>query len=168
MSRISRRSPGRAIVVAAAAIVALGMGTACATGEPGQTPPSGSSQTAAPEISMETVVAKYLEAWNATDPAARKAAVAAIFTEQATYVDPLMAVTGHAEIDAGIAAAQAKFPGWVFRPAGPIDAHHNQVRFTWSLGPEGAEAPIIGFDVAVVENGRIAKVYGFLDKVPAA
>jgi hypothetical protein len=56
----------------------------------------------------------------------------------------------------------------VFTPAGPVDAHHQQARFTWGLGPEGAEPVVIGFDVAVTgEDGRITSVHGFLDKVPA-
>lgn len=156
----------RAAVLATAAIVSLGIGTACASADGGPGPGTGSSQTEA--VSMETIVARYLDAWNATDPGARKDAVARIFTDQATYVDPLMSVTGHAEIDGGIAAAQAQFPGFVFRKGAVLDAHHNQVRFTWELGPAGGEAVVIGFDVAVVENDRIAKVYGFLDKVPAA
>ncbi|WP_225725848.1 MULTISPECIES: nuclear transport factor 2 family protein [unclassified Nocardia] len=117
---------------------------------------------------MNEIVAQYLEAWNTTDAAARQAAVARVFTEDASYVDPLMAVNGHAEIDAGIAAAQAQFPGLVFRQAGAVDGHHDQVRFTWELGPADGPAIVVGFDVAVLENGRIAKVYGFLDKVPAA
>jgi hypothetical protein len=49
-----------------------------------------------------------------------------------------------------------------------VDAHHQQARFTWGLGPEGAEPVVIGFDVAVTgEDGRITSVHGFLDKVPA-
>ncbi|MBF6547751.1 nuclear transport factor 2 family protein [Nocardia brasiliensis] len=116
---------------------------------------------------MDTIVAQYLEAWNTTDAAGRKAAVARVFTETAGYTDPLMAVTGHDAIDAGIAAAQAQFPGWTFRLAGPVDAHHDQVRFTWELGPADAPAVVVGFDVAVLEQGKIANVYGFLDRVPA-
>ena len=51
-----------------------------------------------------------------------------------------------------------------------VDAHHEQARFTWHLGPEGAAEPIVvGFDVAVLNGGgQIRSVYGFLDKVPAA
>lgn len=46
--------------------------------------------------------------------------------------------------------------------------HHNQARFGWELGPAGAPAPIVGFDVAVIDDaGRIQTVLGFLDKVPA-
>ncbi|GAA5072887.1 nuclear transport factor 2 family protein [Nocardia iowensis] len=116
---------------------------------------------------MNTLVAQYLEAWNTTEATARKAAITRVFTDTATYTDPLMAVTGHQGIDAAIAAAQAQFPGWTFRLTGPVDAHHDQVRFTWELGPADAPAVVIGFDVAIIDNGRIANVYGFLDKVPA-
>ncbi|MFI9510769.1 nuclear transport factor 2 family protein [Nocardia sp. NPDC052566] len=115
---------------------------------------------------MNDIVAQYLEAWNTTDPTARKAAITRLFTPTATYTDPLMAVAGHDEIDAGIAAAQAQFAGLTFRLAGPVDAHHNQVRFTWELAPADAPAIVIGFDVATIENARITNVYGFLDKVP--
>jgi hypothetical protein len=56
-----------------------------------------------------------------------------------------------------------------FRLAGPVDGHHNQARFTWEFGPEGVDAPVVGFDVAVLSHeGKVVAVYGFLDKVPAA
>ncbi|SFO56202.1 SnoaL-like domain-containing protein [Geodermatophilus obscurus] len=111
---------------------------------------------------------RYLAAWNATDPAGRRALVAEVFAEDVTYTDPLADVAGRDALDATIAAVQARFPGWVFRLAGPADAHHDQVRFTWHLGPEGADAPVAGSDVAVTDgDGRIRTVLGFLDRVPA-
>jgi hypothetical protein len=49
-----------------------------------------------------------------------------------------------------------------------VDAHHNLARFTWELGQDGAEAVVVGFDVAVLsEDGRLREVHGFLDKVPS-
>jgi hypothetical protein len=49
-----------------------------------------------------------------------------------------------------------------------VDAHHQQARFTWGLGPDGAEPLVVGFDVAVTDgDGRLRTVLGFLDKVPA-
>lgn len=118
---------------------------------------------------MDTLVAQYLEAWNTTDEQARAAAVERVFTPDAGYVDPLVSVAGHEQLAAAIAGVQAQFPGWVFRPGGPVDGHHDQVRFTWELGPADGPAVVIGFDVAILAaDGRIANVYGFLDKVPAA
>ena len=64
---------------------------------------------------------------------------------------------------------QQRFPDFRFRLAGPVDAHHDQLRFSWELGPAGApEAPIAGSDVAVRDGaGRLVSVFGFLDRVPA-
>ncbi|MGI8711936.1 MAG: nuclear transport factor 2 family protein [Solirubrobacteraceae bacterium] len=111
---------------------------------------------------------RYIAVWNETDPVARRQGVDDLWSEDARYLDPLAAAQGREEIDATIAAVQGQFPGFVFRLVGPVDAHHNQARFTWELGPAGAEAPIVGFDVAVSdEGGRLRTVLGFLDKVPA-
>ena len=110
---------------------------------------------------------RYLAAWNETDPDARRALVDALFSEDVRYTDPMADVEGREGMDGLIAAVQAQFPGFVFRPAGPADAHHDQVRFTWHLGPEGAEPPVTGSDVAVTDgDGRIRTVLGFLDRVP--
>ena len=112
---------------------------------------------------------RYLAAWNTTDPVARRAAVAEVFAADARYTDPLVDARGRDEIAATIAGVHQQFPGFVFRLAGPVDAHHDQLRFTWHLGPEGAEPPITGFDVAVVDaDGRISTVLGFLNRVPTA
>jgi hypothetical protein len=50
---------------------------------------------------------------------------------------------------------------------GDANGHGDHVRFSWSLGPAGGEAPIEGSDVLTLESGRVASVIGFLDKVPA-
>lgn len=95
--------------------------------------------------------------------------MAALFTDDAVYTDPMAAVSGHDGAAAFIAGAQGRFPGWRFRLVGEVDGHHDQARFTWGLGPEGAEPPVIGFDVISLDaSGGVAAVHGFLDKVPAA
>ena len=133
----------------------------------GATPaPTDSEETHVPDDTAFQVQ-RYIAAWNEIEPQARRRAVAAVFTEEARYVDPLVDVRGHEGIDAAIAAVQQQFAGWVFRLAGPVDAHHDQVRFTWELGPEGEEPPVVGFDVAVTAgDGRYDRVAGFLDRVP--
>ncbi len=113
---------------------------------------------------------RYIAAWNETDPDARSRAVAALYAAEARYVDPLVDAAGREAIAGTIAAVQAQFPGFVFRLAGPVDAHHDQARFSWEFGPAGApEAPVAGFDVVVRDaDGRLATVLGFLDRVPGA
>ena len=116
---------------------------------------------------IQNLVERYIAAWNETDPAARRSLLDEVVAADARYTDPLADVTGRDGLDAVIGAVQAQFPGLVFT-LGPVDAHHHIARFTWQLGPAGGEALVIGFDVAAVgEDGLIAGVLGFLDKVPA-
>ncbi|KKK04939.1 nuclear transport factor 2 family protein [Micromonospora sp. HK10] len=113
------------------------------------------------------VIDRYLECWNETDPAARRALIDEVWAEQGRYTDPLAVAEGRDAIDATIAAVQGQFPGLRFH-LGPVDAHHDIARFTWTLGVPGAEPLVVGFDVAVLTgDGRIAAVHGFLDKIPA-
>ena len=117
---------------------------------------------------MQEIVEKYLAAWNETDPAKRRALVDEVWAPDGSYTDPLADVRGREAIDGLIGAVQAQFPGFVFTLGGTVDAHHDQARFTWHLGPAGAaEPPVGGFDGAVLDGaGQIGSVYGFLDKVP--
>lgn len=111
---------------------------------------------------------QYIATWNETDSSARRALINETWAQDGRYIDPLAEVTGRDQIDAVIAAAQAQFAGMTFRLAGPVDAHHDQARFTWTLGPDGADAVVIGFDVAQRDaDGRLALVLGFLDKLPS-
>lgn len=127
------------------------------------------STTSAGTTDFEQLAAGYLEAWNESDPAARRAVVARLFSDDVRYVDPMVDVSGREALVATIAAVQDQFPGFSFRLSGTVDGHHGQARFGWELGPEGGAAPIAGFDVAVTDgDGRIRRVHGFLDRVPAA
>ncbi len=116
------------------------------------------------------IVDRYLATWNEPDPAARSAAIAAQWTPDGTYTDPLATVSGHDGVAAVIAGAREMFPGHEFRALPTVDGHHDVVRFGWELVPTGAdEATVVGFDVAVVTaDGRLRHVLGFLDKVPAS
>lgn len=118
---------------------------------------------------FDDVIGRYIASWNERDPQRRRAAIEQLWTEDATYTDPLADVAGRDAIDGMIAAVQGQFPDFSFRLGGPVDAHHHIGRFTWELGPEGGEAVVVGFDVAVLDDtGRIKSVLGFLDKIPAA
>jgi hypothetical protein len=117
---------------------------------------------------FDTVVERYLAVWNTTDEADRRKTIEEVFAEDVRYVDPLAAVEGRDALNALIGAVHQQFPGLVFSAGGPADAHHDQGRFTWHLGPAGGEPLVVGFDVASLdEAGRIREVLGFLDRVPA-
>ncbi|NEE06971.1 nuclear transport factor 2 family protein [Streptomyces sp. SID7499] len=117
----------------------------------------------------EDAAARYFEAWNAEDPAARAKAVAAAWAEDGGYTDPLADVRGHEGIAAVIATAREQFPGFAFRLTGVVDGHHDIARFSWELvSTADGSAPVAGSDVITLDGqDRIRAVLGFLDRVPA-
>lgn len=113
------------------------------------------------------LVDRYLASWNETDARRRRELLAGIWTENASYVDPLMQSDGLDGIDAMIAAVQARFPAHRFNRSGAVDAHNDRIRFTWELAPDGGEPIAAGTDFAVLANGRLHSVTGFLDRMPS-
>ena len=117
---------------------------------------------------MSDLLENYLACWNETDAAARRALIDEHWSDEPSYVDPLVDIRGRDALDATIAAVHAQFPDFVFTAVGRVDAHHDVARFGWGLGPAGAEPVVIGFDVVRTDaEGRIAGVAGFLDRVPS-
>ena len=112
------------------------------------------------------LIDRYVAIWNESDDTRRRALIARTWTADASYVDPLLHGEGRDGIDAAIQVAQAKFPGHRIRLTGPIEAHHDRLRFTWALAaPDGA--PIVtGTDFAVVARDCLHAMTGFFDSTP--
>ncbi|PTR22967.1 SnoaL-like protein [Rhodococcus sp. OK519] len=118
---------------------------------------------------FDAVIQRYLDTWNETDTDKRAALVEELWAADGRYVDPIGSAEGHAALTALIGAVQQQFDGMRFELAGDIDAHHDQARFTWALGPAGDDPLVIGFDVLERDpDGKVRTVLGFLDKVPTA
>ena len=115
------------------------------------------------------LVEQYFAAWNETDAKRRRDLIARTWTDDASYLDPVMAGEGHVGIDAMIDGVQERFAGHQFRQTGDVDAHHNRLRFSWELAPEGGPAVVAGTDFGVVSaDGRLQTITGFIDQAPAA
>lgn len=114
------------------------------------------------------IAEQYIALWNETDSGKRRSLLEKTWTPDATYVDPLMGGQGPDEINALIGGVHKQFPGFQFSVLGKPTGYGNFARFSWALGPAGQEAPIGGSDVVELTGGRLRRVIGFLDKVPAA
>ncbi|MCB8821172.1 nuclear transport factor 2 family protein [Microvirga rosea] len=115
-----------------------------------------------------TIADRYIAVWNELDQGRRRQLLTQIWTEDGSYRDPLMAGKGHDQIDTLIAAVHAQFPGFRFSLLGQPDGYGDQIRFSWALGPAGADGIVKGTDFATLEGGRLKAVTGFLDQVPDA
>jgi hypothetical protein len=117
-----------------------------------------------PIATPHAVAERYLATWNEADDTRREALVAALWSPQGRYADPLMSGQGHDGIARMIAAARTQFPGLVFTARGQADGHGPFARFSWSLGPAGGAPVAGGTDVARLDDaGRVVEVIGFLD-----
>ncbi|MEU2723218.1 nuclear transport factor 2 family protein [Streptomyces smyrnaeus] len=112
---------------------------------------------------IQELARRYLASWNERAPARRRALIEELWTDDARYVDPIVAAEGRDAIDAAVATAQQQFPGLVYRAAGHVDGHHHAARLAWELGPVDGPPVIIGLAVLVAEQSRLCRVYGFLD-----
>jgi hypothetical protein len=117
-------------------------------------------------LNASTIASRYIELWNEKAPNRRRDILAADWASNAKYVDPLMSSDGHDGIDAMIAGVQQRFPEFRFTLIGTPNGYGDHVRFSWGLGPEGIDSPIKGTDFAVVRDGRIQSITGFLDQIP--
>lgn len=109
---------------------------------------------------------RYIALWNETDAARRQQMLDTGWTPDAQYVDPMMQASGRDAISALVGAVHQRYPGFRFALAGRADAHGDHVRFSWTLGPSGADDLIQGTDFVQLEAGKLQSVTGFLDKVP--
>jgi SnoaL-like domain len=114
----------------------------------------------------KTIARRYIELWNERTPSRRREMLSESWTADARYVDPLMSGDGHDGVDALIAGVQQKFPDFKFKLIGEPNGFGDHLRFSWGLGPDGADSPIKGTDFAVLKDGRIRNITGFLDQVP--
>ena len=116
---------------------------------------------------INTIASSYIALWNERTPSRRREMLATSWTADASYVDPLMRGDGHDGVDALIAGVQERFPDFRFTLIGQPNGYGDHLRFSWGLGPDGADGPIKGTDFAVLKDGRIRSITGFLDQVPA-
>ena len=112
---------------------------------------------------LNTLIQCYIDAWNETDAERRRELVAQTWTEDGTYLDPLMSGNGHDSIATMIALAQERFPEHRFELSFGPDAHNDRVRFAWRL-LEGDAPVAAGVDFGTVaDDGRLRSVTGFLE-----
>lgn len=112
------------------------------------------------------IAQRYVAVWNETDAARRAELIEAHWTTDARYVDPMAQASGREQISALVGAVHQRYPGFRFNLFGKAEAHGDNLRFSWTLGPSGAEDLIQGTDFAQLDAGKLRLVTGFLDKVP--
>lgn len=113
---------------------------------------------------MQQVAERYLASWNAAS--SKRSDTLSTWSEDATYVDPLMSASGRDAIGSMMDKAVVNFPGHVFVLSAAVDGYGPCVRFNWALMGPGDKAAAHGTGVVCVDSeGRLREVIGFLNDV---
>lgn len=122
---------------------------------PAPTPP-------ASHPSAQTIVIKYLAAWNQPDEGQRRELLRACWAEDGVYSDQYVTETGREALNAHIAGFIQRFPSDRFiLTAGP-DTDSAVVRFSWALVSSAGATVFTGDDFGeLAPDGRLTRVHGF-------
>lgn len=104
------------------------------------------------------------EVFSEGDAKRRRAAIDELWMENAALYIPPGVIVGHDAIDKFAGELRAAHPHFVYTPTGEPQALHNAGRLAWTSGPRDEAPDYTGWDVIIVEHGRIAALYVFLDQ----
>lgn len=112
--------------------------------------------------SINSLVEGYFAMWNEMDATKWKALIAATWSEESHYVDPMFAVSGAEALAAMVVGVHEQFPRHRFRLTSAVDVHHDRAHWQWELvGPDGGAPVAGGMDFAIIApDGRLREVTG--------
>jgi hypothetical protein len=94
----------------------------------------------------------------------RRAALSELYTEDAVLYDPETVAVGQQAISEAVDSLLVRLPAdFVLSATGHAVGHNGVGRLFWRAGPPGGPAAITGTDVAHIEDGRIKRLYVFVD-----
>jgi len=118
--------------------------------------------------SISTLLLRNLSnVFGENDPVRRRAAIHALFHEDAVFYDPKGGVfRGRDEIDRIAGELRATHLDFRYQPLAEPEETGNSGRVRWVEGRPGQAPAVAGTDFIIARDGRIAALYLFFDKLP--
>ena len=111
---------------------------------------------------LTALIDGHLQAYADPDEGRRAEAVARLWVDDGSLIDPPFDATGHAAIAGMGGLLQQHYGGHTFRRATAIDSHHGVARYGWDLIAPDGTVVLSGIDVAdLTDDGRLRRVVGF-------
>jgi len=105
--------------------------------------------------------------FNERNPERRRAALGQLYTEDAILYEPGAVAIGRDAISEAVGKLLASLPPDVaFSVVADAVGHNGAARLFWRAGPSGGPVAATGTDVALIEDGRIKRLYVFVDPAP--
>jgi hypothetical protein len=102
--------------------------------------------------------------FNERDDDRRRIAIDALFVEEPVMYEPTNIVQGREEISRVAGDLLKQFgPTFRFVPEGVAVGHHGLAHLSWHAGPEDGPVAVRGADAAIIENGKISRLWVLLN-----
>jgi hypothetical protein len=112
---------------------------------------------------LTDLIDTYCAAWSEESPEQRRALLAQVWADGATYIDPTVDLSGAEALLTHISGIKAKYPGARIVRTSEVDCHHSIARFGWRfILADGSSFPE-GLDIAFLDprQTRILRIIGF-------
>ena len=116
-----------------------------------------------PDLIRELLLDNLFRVFNERDPERRARAIAANYTEDVVWTDPEGATQGHQSLNERAQNLVDRLPEFVFSAAGPVHVSGDLGLLAFNHGVPQQPPSVTGFDVALVRDGRIARLYTLLN-----
>ena len=120
------------------------------------------SATTEVERIRELLLENLFAVFNVRDPQRRLEAITRNYTEDVVWSDPDGTMRGHAEMNEQAQKLLDRMPDFVFSAAGPVHVSRDLGLLAFNLGVPEQPPAASGIDVALVRDGRIARLYTLL------
>ena len=108
--------------------------------------------------------ANIIRVFNERNSDRRRAALGELYAEDATLYDPETVASGREAISGAVDNLLLSLPpNFAFTAVGHAVGHNGAARLFWQAGPPDGPVAVTGTDVAHIENGRIRRLYVFVD-----
>jgi SnoaL-like domain len=124
--------------------------------------PAVASAPTEPARIRELMLANLFAVFSERDPERRLEAIARNYTEDVVWTDPDGTTQGHEEMNEQAQKLLDRMPDFVFSAAGPVHVSRDLGVLAFNLGVPEQPPAVSGIDVALVRDGRIARLYTLL------
>jgi len=116
-----------------------------------------------PDRIRELLLDNLFRVFNEHDPERRARTIAANYTEDVVWTDPDGTTQGHQSLNERAQSLVDRLPDFVFSAAGPVHVSGDLGLLAFNHGMPQQQPSVSGFDVALVRDGRIARLYTLLN-----
>jgi len=112
---------------------------------------------------VELLYRNLQEVFGEGDAVRRRAAIDELYTDDCILYVPPGVFVGRDALDKFAGDLRATHPQFVYTPHGEAQVLHDAGVLAWGSGPKGEAPAYTGLDLIIVSDGRIAKLYVFLN-----